>query len=86
MFLLVMYQLAQLLITFCGIKPDFTLSSMVRDRDGHLKFLKKSKNQSNEYFNEQLTETFLAVLSASDKAEEQQKWLENTNELPKILR
>lgn len=67
MFLLVMYQLAQLLTHFGGMQPDFTIPSMVRDRDGHLKFLRRTNKSAN--FNDQLHQTFLLVLSASDKPE-----------------
>lgn len=68
-----------------GILVDLSVSSIVKDIDKRLKFLRKS-NKTTEFFDTQFVQLFMNVMTASDKRETQVKVLKDIESLPGELK
>lgn len=79
-FIALVYLLAKQLIAV-GITPDLAFTSIVRDSEKKVKFLRKS-DRGTEFFHKQLLELFMYIVTGFVKQEEQLKAIRQVAELP----
>lgn len=65
-FVCLVYWLAKQMMA-SGVVPDLAFSSVVRDGDKKVKFLKKS-DKGTDHFSKQLLTLFLHIMTGTDKA------------------
>jgi hypothetical protein len=59
-----------------GIVVDLSFSSIMRDTDRKLKFLRRS-DKGTEYFHRQVLTIFMHIMTGTDKTEEQSKLIKS---------
>jgi len=83
-FMALVYLLAKQLIAV-GVVPDLSFTSIARDSEKKIKFMRKS-DRGTEHFQEQLLALFMYIMTGSDKQEEQLKLIKEVPELPADLK